>query len=1298
MRLHRNTLLVITLIIWSCVSFTQDHIQFKSYTINDGLSQSVISSVAQDDLGALWIGTQDGINRFNGKEFDVFTTDAFEGIANEYIFDVKKDSDGKVWFGTNKGLVSYDPKLESFNSYFNTINNQNAFRSIGIDRVGTIWAGTLSGSLVTFNPKTETFNLIEEINSKSAIISVFCDYNTIIVATEYDGVFSFNSSTKEYQNYSINPLSNAEIIVNKLLKSPNEGIVLLTSLGVFELDKESKEFRPSKSNFFLPFQQISITDLLFIPDDRYFVASENKGLYQVLILEDSLDVINHTADHFQKGALSSDRINSLYQDKKGVVWISTQRGLNSFDPNSEGFKGVGFSVNLDKGLPTKNVWRFREDSSGNYLFIAGDHGITRFNRKTHYYEHFYRISGSNNEDITTLDMHVISKNKLIVACFDGLFELTIDRENPKNHNYRPLINYTNKERDFEKTYSILPYKKENTFLVGTKAGVILYNHNSGKVTFFKSDDKHQNWLGSGPVRYMFKTSENRFFLCPSTGGIFEFIETQEGFQIELSSLFRKVSEKSNDYITSSYETKEGAFWFGTMGDGLYFFNPLENEIKHYNKQSGLPNNVIYGVQKSPKDPILWLSTNRGLVKYRISQERFTNFSEADGLKSDELNFGALFQSLKGNLYIGGIMGYNFFNPAESLTKTSKLNVFFSKLEVDNEEIRPNQKNSFIETSIAFTNSIALPYTKRNINLHFYADDLSNPDRIEYRFTLKGSSEVDEFLGATNQLRFTSLAPGKYTLHVYARHFNGEWTINPAKLTITIESPFWLSWWFYVIITGVVALMVLIIVKRSIEKERRQQVKLELKIAERTREIREKSLQIERQKERLEKQKVALEMEKEKSERLLNNILPEDTATQLKKDGRSAARDFSLVTVMFTDFVGFTQVAEKMNAKDLVAILDRFFRKFDEIIDAYDLEKIKTIGDSYMCAGGVPIRSKTNPINTVLAAIQIQEYMREREAEAIKNGEIVWKLRIGINTGPVSAGVIGSKRYAYDIWGRTVNRAQRMEQMCTPGSIAISEDTYEHVQPYFEFVNKGKVQTKSGLKIHMLEVTSIKKELSVNGEGVLSNDAFHKLVQLHVFSKINYSKAERYIMHKLQKELSKKLHYHSIWHTKDVTRQVERIALGEGITDEDLFLLKTAASYHDAGFITQYEKNEPVGAQLAQEILPNFGYTQDHIDRIKELIYATQVPHQPKNKLEEIICDADLDYLGRDDFHEIADKLRVELREHGKLNSDRKWDETQVSFLTQHRYFTRTSIQTRRMKKTQNLAEIKKRLEENNYKD
>jgi len=228
------------------------------------------------------------------------------------------------------------------------------------------------------------------------------------------------------------------------------------------------------------------------------------------------------------------------------------------------------------------------------------------------------------------------------------------------------------------------------------------------------------------------------------------------------------------------------------------------------------------------------------------------------------------------------------------------------------------------------------------------------------------------------------------------------------------------------------------------------------------------------------------------------------------------------------------------------------------------------------------------------------------------------------------------------------------------------------------------------------VLRIKPELSVHGEGLIPNSRFEEIKKLHHYSSIKYYKTEHHVMGILKKNLSPSLAYHSINHTKDVVKAVERIALLEGVTDEGLFLLKTAAIFHDAGFIEQYDHNESIGARMAQEILPKYGYTEQHVKTIVELIHATQIPHKPINKLQEIICDADLDYLGRDDFEEIADKLRQELTEMGKINARKEWDEIQVKFLNQHQYFTATSISSRQMKKQENLERVIERLAANQY--
>ncbi len=695
---------------------------------------------------------------------------------------------------------------------------------------------------------------------------------------------------------------------------------------------------------------------------------------------------------------------------------------------------------------------------------------------------------------------------------------------------------------------------------------------------------------------------------------------------------------------------------------------------------------------------IWLSTNKGLSKFNLSTKTTFNFSEIHGLLSNEFNMGAGMRSKTEKLYFGGISGFVFFEP-EALNKYNfKVNTVLTKFKLDNRWLTAADKNSPLTQSISLTNELVLNYKQRSFTIRFQTDNLSNTELVNYKYRLEGGSEEEVEIGGYNELRFSSLSPGSYTLKIYARVGYGEWISQPKILYITIKPPFWNTWWFWVSSIFLVLVIIRFSIRKRIEYERREQVRLEMKIAERTTEIREQNIKIEKQKEKLEKQSQQLEIEKEKSERLLRNVIPDSMADELLEKGEASARAFKVVSVMFTDFVGFTKIADTMNPSDLVKRLDVFFRKFDEIIFNNNLERIKTIGDAYMAAGGVPVRNNTNPIDTVLAGLQIQHYIKSLQQEAQDAGEIPWQLRLGINTGEVTAGVIGTKRLAYDVWGSTVNYAQRMEMLGDAGKVTITRNTYLHIEPYFECTYKGQVSAKGEGKIQMYQVERIKPELSIDGQGIYPNERFHKIVNLHHYSSINYYKAERFIMKKLETELSDKLHYHSIDHTKDVLQAVERLALSENVTDEGLFLLKTAASYHDAGFVNQYDKNEPVGAKMASEILPKYGYTTDHIEIIKDLIFVTSVPHHPKNLLEEIICDADLDYLGRDDFHEIADRLRRELKEHGKIDSDRKWDEIQVQFLTQHYYFTKTSKRIRDPKKTQNLQEIKDRLERNEYKD
>jgi ligand-binding sensor domain-containing protein/class 3 adenylate cyclase/predicted metal-dependent HD superfamily phosphohydrolase len=1289
----------------SSLVISQTAYRFRNYSINDGLSQSSVTSIIQDNNNALWIGTQDGLNRFDGKHFEVFTSDDTKGLESGYIKCSVKSLDGKLWFGTRNGLTVYNPIDETFQSFSWIEKTATPIESICLDKDQNLWLATNGKGVLHFNTRTHTFKSFSNLVPTKKTQSIFyASTGELFINTEDKGIFLVNKQKTGATLIPIKSKNNNPVIIQCIVQCEEGKILFGSNQGVFEHTISDNETKPKFPQLEKEYGFMGISDIYLSKNKTWFIGTTNKGLFTI---NPDGSIYNSTQDIFQKNALLFNEINLLFFDQSGNFWVGTDRGLASFDPINQGFLGVGPSGNLAHGIPTPNVWSFTEDSDSKTVFIGTDLGVSRLNRKTGKFDQFYRdnsqsITGESSET-AVLSLLMIDKNRILAGCIDGLFELSIKAKD--NYTFKK-IDFLEEEESIKhvRIYSIVHWKEEKYF-IGTKAGAVLIDLKAKKGKAFEHDSKNiKNTITSGACRLVYKDKQNKIWFGTSTGELSQLV-SKKGEPVIVPYIYNSILLKtSKEYITSICQTGKNEFWLGTFGSGLLYWNETTKKTQLFTKKQGLPNNVIYSVLDANNGD-LWLSTNKGICRFNRETKTTTNYTEVDGLMSNEFNLGAHMKSKTGELFFGGIYGYNFFNPQKLMLKKLDVSVTITKFKLDKGWLKPLEKGSPLVKPISQTAAIKLSYRQRSFTIHFQPSDLSSPELVNYKYILQGSDEGEIFIGNSNELRFNSLSPGNYKLNIYARIGDGQWGKMPAVLYIYIKSPFWAAWWFWIIIASVLAIAIRVFIRKRIEFERREQVRLEMKIAERTREIRAQNVQIESQRKQLEdeKDKVVeqqrlLHIEKDKTEKLLRNVIPASTAEELKNKGTVSARAYKTVSVLFTDFVGFTKIAERMNPTDLVRKLDVYFRKFDEIIVKNNLEKIKTIGDAYMCAGGVPVRNKTNPIDTCLAALQIQDYMRKHKNDGIINNTDYWELRLGINTGEVTAGVIGSERLAYDVWGATVNHAQRMEMLGEPGKVTITGSTFKLVEPYFECVFRGKAQTKSRGILDMYTVERIKPELSIDGEGVFPNERFHQIVNLHHYSSINYYKAERHIIKVLQKGLSEKLHYHGIDHTKDVVKAVERIAIMEGVTDEGLFLLKSAATYHDAGFVEQYEKNESIGARLAEEILPKYGYTEQHINTIKELIFVTEIPHKPKNKLEEIICDADLDYLGRDDFHEIADRLRRELREFGKISSDRKWDEIQVQFLTAHRYFTATAIKTRKDKKLKNLEEIKAKLERDEYAD
>ena len=511
----------------------------------------------------------------------------------------------------------------------------------------------------------------------------------------------------------------------------------------------------------------------------------------------------------------------------------------------------------------------------------------------------------------------------------------------------------------------------------------------------------------------------------------------------------------------------GNLWIGTEGHGLYRL--FGQQVDSLGTADGLSSHSVEQVLLDAYEDV-WLGTRRGIDHLQLDelQERvirIVNHGADEGFVGIETFRNAGMLDSDSTLWFGTVRGATRYDPRRTLTEANEPQVHLTDMRLFFEHVdwRPWAREISPE---GLPEGLVLPHDRNHLTFGFTGISLAYPERVRFSYILEGHDPEWTLNTSLDRVTYSNIPPGEYVFRVEAGNGRG-WTTEPVSFAFRIAPPFWATTPFR-LGAGLFALAGIGGYIRMRERRlRKDRERLERMVATRTRE---------------------LATEKDRSEKLLLNILPATTAHELMSKGVAEARRYESCSVLFSDFKGFTGFSSLMDSETLVAELDHFFRLFDRLCARYGLEKIKTIGDAYMCAAGLPDPSDTHALDAVLMGLGMVQAVEESNAERRAKGMQEWPIRIGIHSGPLVAGVVGEKKFQYDIWGDTVNLASRMEANSAPGEVNISGATYARVMDYVEVIPRGPIHVKGKGELNMYYVKGLKPAYAADAARRLPNEA------------------------------------------------------------------------------------------------------------------------------------------------------------------------------------------------------------------
>ncbi|MBK9292212.1 MAG: histidine kinase [Bacteroidetes bacterium] len=806
--------------------------------IERGLSQNTVYVVFQDSRGLLWLGTWDGLNRFDGYEFRHYNRET--GLSNETIRALAQTGD-ILWVGTEEGLNAMNLRSGSIRSFFalpgdSTSLTNNWINCLFVDSRGRLWVSTAAG-LNLLDPSTGKIRQFLGSEYGSPIRSNYI--NTLIEdgqgrfwAATRNGLISFTEGSGTITRYLHNPSSPRTLPhdqVNALAITSDQAIWVGTRAGLTRLD-------PNTNRFSLPddlvreepdLAKLEINRLYYEPDSLLWIGTQTAGLFRYNLSTRELTRYNFEVDN--PNSLSDNRVFDILRDNRGNLWVGTFNGLNRLSTALPMFRTYRNNPLSDNSLINNSVWAFEEDADGR-IWIGTEEGISILDPKSQTFRSLRsvlpKVDGLPSGHIR--EIYRDSRNRMWIGTrYNGLS--VYDPATRRFSHFRHLPDDTTSLPDNQ---VVSVYEDHlGRIWVGTPYGLGRLDPANRKFRNYRPDPDHPNSLPDRRVLDIYQDNKQRIWLATGDG-LLQYQEESDNFRI-----FRSQPDNGGtNRLFSISPDPQGRLWLGTRGGGIMMFDPETSTFRSYTERNGLSNNVAY-LALSDKSGNIWVSTNWGLSRLDVGTGVFSTFEVSDGLQSNEFNFNAGFVASDGQIFFGGMNGFTAFYPENVVHDSPSARIILSSFKL---------LNQLQYKQLCNGDTLRLRYDENFFGFEFAALDFANSNKIKYRFKLENHNDnwVERNAGQ-RFAEFARVSPGLYRFVVQSTNAQGLWSDNALTINIIIYPPWYQTWWFrsLLVLAGIMGFYLFLFLRLRSVRRKHQDEKRYLEFQKKTNELEQKALQL-----------------------------------------------------------------------------------------------------------------------------------------------------------------------------------------------------------------------------------------------------------------------------------------------------------------------------------------------------------------------------------------------------------------------------------------------------------------------